>query len=80
MSTDKGMHSTLIIEMAEAGAGTRLTRRAVLRSTLPSVIGWAHEVVFAVVARHGIGRAVRGAARHLESAASSRAGTTASDT
>ena len=80
VSTDMGMHSTLIIEMAEAGTGTRLAQRVELSSRLPSIVGWAHEVVFAVVARHGIRAAVRGAARHLDPATSSPAVPTASDT
>lgn len=69
VSTDKGMRSELVITMADAGDGVTWLAQAVhLRSTLPGPFGWAHEVVFAAVARHGIRGAVDGAAAYLRAA------------
>lgn len=74
-SADMGADSRLIIELAPDGEGTRITQSSEIRSRLPRPVGWAHEAVFGLVSRYGLGLAVAAARRRLESGEASRSRT-----
>jgi hypothetical protein len=65
-STDMRMESRLAIELQPTAGGTRITQSTELRSMLPRPLRWAHEAVFGLVARYGLGQAVAAARARLE--------------
>jgi uncharacterized protein YndB with AHSA1/START domain len=68
VSSDMGIDSRLTIILEPADGGTVVRQETELRSRLPGPFGWAHELVAAVGARHGLRAAVHGAARELGAA------------
>jgi hypothetical protein len=68
VSSDMGIDSRLTITLEPVGGGTRVRQETELRSRLPGALGWAHELVAAAGARHGLRAAVAGAARELGAA------------
>lgn len=68
VSSDLGIDSRLSITFEAVGGGTRVHQATELRSRLPGPLGWAHELVAAAGARHGLRAAVAGAARELGTA------------
>ena len=65
VSRDMGVDSRLTITLEPTARGTRIRQATELRSRLPQPFAWAHEVVAAAGARHGLRGAVAGAARAL---------------
>ena len=67
VSSDMGIDSRLAITFEAVAGGSRIRQSTELRSRLPGPLGWAHELVAAAGARHGLRGAVAGAARELRS-------------
>jgi len=65
VSHDMGIDSRLTITFERTARGTRIRQATQVRSRLPRPIAWAHELVAAAGARHGLRGAVAGAARTL---------------
>lgn len=68
VSSDMGIDSRLAITFEAVAGGTRIRQATELRSRLPGPLGWAHEIVAAAGARHGLRAALAGAARDLRTA------------
>jgi len=65
ISRDMGIDSRLEITFEPTARGTRIRQVTRIRSRLPRPLAWAHEIVAAAGARHGLRGAVAGAARML---------------
>jgi uncharacterized protein YndB with AHSA1/START domain len=74
VSRDLGIDSRLAITFEPTGRGTRIRQATELRSRLPRPFAWAHELVAAAGARHGLRGAVAGAARALDPGTDDTAG------
>lgn len=66
VSSALAMDSRLVLTFVTRGSGTLLTQAVELRSHLPIVLGWLHELLVAAIAGPAMATAVGGAKRMLE--------------
>jgi uncharacterized protein YndB with AHSA1/START domain len=74
VSHDMGIDSRVEITLEPTPRGTRIRQATRVRSRLPRPLAWAHELVAAAGAQHGLRGAVAGAARVLGAATDDAAG------
>jgi hypothetical protein len=60
------METDLVVELEVAGERTRLRQEAVLRSSLPGILGRLHEAMYGLVAGSGLKQAVVAANSRME--------------
>jgi hypothetical protein len=65
-SRGKLMETDLVIELEGAGERTRVQQEAVLRSSMPGMLGRLHEALYGLVAGSGLKQAVVAAKYRLE--------------
>jgi hypothetical protein len=65
-SRGKLMETDLVVELESAGERTRVRQEAVLRSSMPGMLGRLHEALYGVVARSGLKQAVVAAKVRME--------------
>jgi hypothetical protein len=60
------METDLVVELEDVGERTRVQQEAVLRSSMPGLLGQLHEALYGLVAGSGLKQAVVAAKYRME--------------